>query len=220
MKNVIVNLIDGDKGGYIMGQKRLLESVQSTRLDSSEYDFRCFSSATQVGSPAHIDNPYAFKIYSIEKMMNEGYQRVFWVDASIVLVKDFSPIFSWLEEVGFFFEAAGHWVGTWSNDFTLKYFNISREEAMTMPMFSAGLCGFDFSNPIAVEFFEKWKQSMLAGCFKGSWEDHRHDMTCGSIIANQMDLVKNYSSAGNYFAYQGAGYGQAGPNVIAHLIGI
>jgi len=29
---------------------------------------------------------------------------------------------------------------------------------------------------------------MLDGQFIGSWQDHRHDMTCGSIIANKLGM--------------------------------
>ena len=63
-----------------------------------------------------------------------------------------------------------------------------------MPMFAAGYCGFDFKNGKAQEFFAEWKESMLNGCFRGSWTDHRHDMTCASIIAHKHDMVKDYSN--------------------------
>jgi hypothetical protein len=61
---------------------------------------------------------------------------------------------------------------------------------------------------------------MLAGMFKGDWTEHRHDMSVGSIIANQMGLVSKYSKGGNFFAYIGDGYGQPGPNVCFHLRGL
>ena len=88
-----------------------------------------------------------------------------------------------------------------------------------MPMFAAGYCGFDFTHGLAQEFFAEWKESMLNGCFKGSWSDHRHDMTCASIIANKHDMVKDYSSGGQYFAYIGEVYGTPLPTVVGHLIG-
>ena len=97
---------------------------------------------------------------------------------------------------------------------------ISRDEANQMPMFSAGFTGLDFANPIAVEFFDKWKQSMLDGQFLGEWSNHRHDMTCASIIANKMGLLKDYSSGGNYFAYVGSGYGEQKQSVICNLLGV
>jgi hypothetical protein len=149
-----------------------------------------------------------------------GYEQVLWLDASVVFVKHSQAIFDWIQKYGFFFEEAGHLVSTWCNDRTLEYFGLSRDEASTMPMFSAGFTGLDFTNPIAIEFFDKWKQSMLDGQFLGEWSNHRHDMTCASIIANKMGLVKNYSSGGNYFAYSGSGYGQPKESVICNLLGV
>jgi hypothetical protein len=172
------------------------------------------------GAPLHYENPYAFKIYAIEAARDQGFEQILWLDASVYPVKTIDPVWDWLTEKGIFMEEAGHYVGQWCNQQTLDYFNITREEAMKMPMFSAGFVGFDFRRKVSVEFFEKWKASMLAGMFKGDWTEHRHDMTVGSIIANQMGIVPKYSPGGNFFAYIGEGFGQPGPNVCFHLKGM
>ena len=212
----IVNLVNGN-GNYLNAQIRLEHSAYNN-ADKS-FDFICFQNESQVNAPAHHDNPYAFKIYAIEKLREMGYTEIFWMDASLVMVADFSPIWEWIWQKGFFFEEAGHWAGSWCNQDTLNYFGITREQAMTMPMFAAGYCGFDFKNGLAQEFFAEWKESMLNGCFRGSWTDHRHDMTCASIIAHKHDMVKDYSSGGQFFAYIGEVYGTPLPTVVAHLVG-
>jgi hypothetical protein len=212
----IVNLVNGN-GNYLNAQIRLEHSAYNN-ADKS-FDFICFQNESQVNAPAHHDNPYAFKIYAIEKLREMGYTEIFWMDASLVMVADFSPIWEWIWQKGFFFEEAGHWAGSWCNQETLNYFGITREQAMTMPMFAAGYCGFDFKNGLAQEFFAEWKESMLNGCFRGSWTDHRHDMTCASIIAHKHDMVKDYSSGGQFFAYIGEVYGTPLPTVVAHLVG-
>ena len=212
----IVNLVNGN-GNYLNAQIRLEHSAYNN-ADKS-FDFICFQNESQVNAPAHHDNPYAFKIYAIEKLREMGYTEIFWMDASLVMVSDFSPIWEWIWQKGFFFEEAGHWAGSWCNQDTLNYFGITREQAMTMPMFAAGYCGFDFKNGLAQEFFAEWKESMLNGCFRGSWTDHRHDMTCASIIAHKHDMVKDYSSGGQFFAYIGEVYGTPLPTVVAHLVG-
>jgi hypothetical protein len=212
----IVNLVNGN-GNYLNAQIRLEHSAYNN-ADKS-FDFICFQNESQVNAPAHHDNPYAFKIYAIEKLREMGYTEIFWMDASLVMVADFSPIWEWIWQKGFFFEEAGHWAGSWCNQDTLDYFGITREQAMTMPMFAAGYCGFDFKNGLAQEFFAEWKESMLNGCFRGSWTDHRHDMTCASIIAHKHDMVKDYSSGGQFFAYIGEVYGTPLPTVVGHLVG-
>ena len=214
--SAIVNLVNSN-GNYINAQVRLEHSAYNN-ADKS-FDFICFQNESQVNAPPHHDNPYAFKIYAIEKLREMGYTEIFWMDASLVMVADFSPIWEWIWQKGFFFEEAGHWAGSWCNEETLNYFGITREQAMTMPMFAAGYCGFDFKNDKAQEFFAEWKESMLNGCFRGSWTDHRHDMTCASIIAHKHDMVKDYSSGGQFFAYIGEVYGTPLPTVVAHLVG-
>lgn len=195
------------------GQLRLKSSLLPYAID-----FNYWQSERELGAPLHTDNPYAFKIYAIEHAWGMGYDKVLWLDASVYAVKDPSPVFDWITKHGVFMEEAGHYVGQWCNDQTLEYFAITREQAMTMPMFSAGFVGFDFSNPIARQFFDRWKESMLAGMFKGDYSNHRHDMTCGSIIANKMKLPM--SSGGQFFAYIGQGYGPPSETAIFHLQGI
>ena len=198
---------------YKKGRERLQNSLQG----NFDGDVFIFNSCADIGSPSHEENPYAFKIYAVEKIREMGYDQVLWLDASAYAIKNVNPIFEWLDKNGIFMEAAGHWTGSWSNQGTLDYFGITRDEAMQMPMYSAGFSGFDFKNPISVEFFEKWKNSMLAGCFKGSWSDHRHDMTCGSIIASKMGLVERWSGGGNFFAYIGEVYGIPKESVIFYV---
>lgn len=212
----IVNLVTNNPN-YLNCQNRLEQSVLNN--EDKSFDFFSFQNESQVGSPLHLDNPYAFKIYAIEKIREMGYKQIVWLDSSIVLVSDFSPIWEWIFQKGFFFEEAGHYAGSWCNESTLQYFGITREQAMTMPMFAAGYCGFDFTHGLAQEFFAEWKESMLNGCFKGSWTDHRHDMTCASIIANKHNMLKDYSSGGQYFAYIGEVYGTPLPTVVGHLVG-
>ena len=137
----IVNLVNNN-ANYIDCQKRLEQSALNN--EDKSFDFFCFQNESQVQAPPHHDNPYAFKIYAIEKMREMGYKQIVWLDASIVLVDDFSPIWEWIFQKGFFFEEAGHYAGSWCNESTLSYFGLTREQAMTMPMFAAGYCGFDF----------------------------------------------------------------------------
>jgi hypothetical protein len=219
MKNVIVNLVN-ENLPYLNAQKRLSSSFCNFHLPEDETKFIPFIGEQSVGSPYHLNNPYAFKIYAIDNARKLGYSNVLWVDASVVFIKHSKPIFDWIINKGFFFEEAGHLVGTWCNERTLNYFGITREEANQMPMFSAGFTGLNFENPIAIEFFERWKKSMFDGQFIGDWSNHRHDMTCASIIANQMGLLKDYSTGGNFFAYVGSGYGQQKESVICNLLGV
>jgi len=174
-----------DLGNYMKALERLEKSMN--RFDKNT--FIGFRGEGSIGSPLHRDNPYAFKIYAFKKALELGYRKILYVDSSVVAVKELDSLWQILDEDGYFIQEAGHFVGRWCNDRTLNYFGISREEAMLMSMYgNCGVLALDFDKDIAVAFFELWEQSMLDGQFIGSWSDHRHDMTCGSVIANRLKM--------------------------------
>lgn len=212
VKRCVVNLAT-DKFRY--GQRRLAEKMKSRNVP-----LLLWGHESELFAPLHSDNPYAFKIYAIQAAREMGYDQILWVDASVYPVKDITPVFDWLTEKGIFLEEAGHYAGQWCNEDGLKYFGITKDEAMKMPMFSAGFIGLDFNNPISQEFFAEWKEAMLNGVFKGLWENHRHDMAAGSIIANKQGLLPLYSKGGTFFAYRGEGFGEPKETVVFELQGM
>lgn len=219
MKRAIVNLISNTPK-YLVGQQRLIKSYLDVIGVNSGIDLHTFIGEHSVGSPLHQENSYAFKVYAIEKVRQLGYSHIFWADASIAFVRNPQPVFDKISETGFFFEHSGHAIGSWCREETLSYFGITREQAMSMPMYSSGMTGINFDTSAGVDFFSLWKQSMIDGHFIGDWSVHRHDQTCASIIANQMDLVKHWTNANEYFSYIGFVYGQPSPTAVGHLIGI
>jgi len=197
IKRAIVSLGTSE---YNLARERLGISLMQ-HLHPSD-SFHLFSMEDEVGAPSHKENPYAFKIYAFEEMRKLGYNQVLWVDSSVYAIKSITAIFDKINEDGYICQQAGHMVGRWTNDRTLEYFGITRDEAMQMEMYgNAGFLGLDFDQPIANDFFNRWKQSMLDGMFKGEWvnhsrtesqdercDGHRHDMSCGSIIRHQLGM--------------------------------
>jgi hypothetical protein len=193
----IVSLAN-DRGNY----QKALERLGNSLIGRFDGDFFGFTSESQIGAPPHLDNPYAFKIYAIEKVREQGYTQILWLDSSVYAIRDTQPIFDEMERLGYIMQEAGCHVGTWCNDFTLDYFGITREEANKMLCYgNAGFLGLNFNNELAVNFFKLWKYSMEAGCFNGTWDNHRHDLTCGSIIANKLDIAKDYKSGNEWLEY-------------------
>lgn len=181
------------------------------RLDNSLYgvDHFMLNNYEAIGSPTHQESPYEFKIHAM-RVSAEHDPVVLWVDSSMWRVGKLSKIEEIIKRDGYFMEEAGHYVDRWCNDHTRDYFNLKEGNGYTM--FSAGLLGLDFSNPVAQEFFSRWEQSAKAGCFRGDWSNHRHDMTCGSIIAQRMGL--KYQTGGTHLAYVGPGYSQPKSTVV------
>lgn len=190
-------IINFATGRYIKGQDRLRNSLLEVRFDG---DLLCWTSEAQIGAPLHKDNPYAFKVYCFDEAIRLGYTQIVLVDASVWAVSDVTPIFDHIEREGYIMQEAGQHVGRWTNDKCLDYFGLTREEANKMLMYgNAGFLGLNFETEIANKFFSKWKSSMQAGIFKGDWSNHRHDMVCGSIIANHLDM--KYQSAHYWLNY-------------------
>lgn len=184
MKRAIISLAT-ERGNYYKGLCRLAESLRH----NFSGDFIGFMGEASVGAPKHLDNPYAFKIYAHKIVRDMGYDQVMWLDSSVYSIKPVDRVFDLLDDTGVIMQEAGCYVGQWCNDETLKYFDINREQAMQMPCYgNAGFLAFDWRKFWARNFFLPWEKAMLDGMFKGSWSNHRHDLTCGSIIANQMHL--------------------------------
>ncbi len=207
---IIVNFASKE---YKQGQRRLMASLNGhPMLMFNEYEV--------IGSPRHKDSPYEFKIHAIEKAFHLD-DIILYCDASLWRVGDLSKIENIIKQDGYLMEEAGHWVGSWTNKFTRDYFNLTDEEAKVpggFCMFSAGFIGLNKKSEIAMEFFRQWKESALAGCFRGEWSDHRHDMSAGSIIAQRLGM--KYQRGGSNLAYIGPGYTQPVTGVTFHLQGL
>jgi hypothetical protein len=199
---------------YAKGQQRLNASIKG-------YKTLMFDSYEQIDSPSHQISPYAFKVYAIKKAL-EIDPIVLWADASLWRVGDLSIIENIIKTEGFFGTEAGHYSGKWTNDHTRKYFNVTEQEMYQgqggITLLSAGLLGLDKNNEIAMEFLRQWEASCSAGCFSGSWLDHRHDQTCASIIATRLGL--KYQRGGQHLAYVGPGYSKPEKDVVFLCQGI
>lgn len=191
---VIINLASGR---YVKGQARLIQSLANVNYDGN---LMTWTQESQIGAPPHNQNPYAFKIFGFRKAEQAGHRFVLWLDASVWAIRNVQPVFDHIEKYGYIMQYAGHNCGRWANDKCLEYFGITRDQAKKMLMYgNAGFLGLDLWDTKAKTFLIAWEKAMQAGAFKGSWSDHRHDMTCGSIIANKLSM--EYQESGKWLVY-------------------
>lgn len=222
-------IINFASGRYIKGQDRLRNSLLEVGFDG---DLLTWTSENQIGAPLHKDNPYAFKIYCFDEALRQGYTKILWVDASIWAIKPLDPIWEGLKEHGYVKQYAGHLCGTWTNDRTLDYYQLTRDEAMCIEMMcNGGFLALDFDDPVSVEFFRLWKQAMLDGQFIGSWNNdnncesvdprckgHRHDMCNSSIIACGLNMYAYPEHC--LMAYVGGNYNDAPETAVMYAQGV
>lgn len=195
---------------YKRPQQRLRQSLWDmghSGLFYTKYD--------QINSPTHQESPYEFKIHAILKAF-EFDDLVLWADSSMYLKGELRRIEEKIKAHGYFMEESGHYVDDWCNDHAREYFSLPTKSGYTM--FSAGLLGLNLQSEIAKEYLKQWKASAHAGCFRGDWQNHRHDMVCGSIIASRLDM--KYQRGGSHMAYIGPGYAVPGDDVVFYCQGM
>lgn len=211
-KRAIVNF-SNNNGWYGQGRERLKTMLPDFVPDDVDMFF--FEDEEKIGSPIHRDNPYAFKLYALQNVLEKGYHTLLYMDASLFPIRRLDAIFDVIEKEGMFAQHAGHMCGTWANDACLEYFGLTRDEAMLIPMYgNAGLLGLDLNNPDILNFYVRWRTSMQDGMFKGEWTNknksqskdkrckgHRHDMVCGSIVMFQMGLHTRYQEGDKWMIY-------------------
>jgi hypothetical protein len=194
---------------YKAGQQRLMASLNGHQM-------LMFNNYEVIGSPTHQESPYEFKLHAMEKAF-ELDDIVLYCDASLWRVGNIKIIEDIIKTDGYMLEEAGHYVDRWCNAHTRNYFKLQPHEKNFI-MFSAGFVGLNKKSEIAMTFFNQWMDSAKAGCFRGDWSDHRHDMTCGSIIAQRLGM--KYQRGGSHLAYIGSGYTAPEPGVVFYLQGI
>lgn len=224
MRQAVINFAQG--AWYPRGQERLRKSLINTGFTGT---FIGYTDHAAIYSPPHSKVPYAFKTFALMDACRRGYKQVIYVDSSIYAVKPWKPIWDIIDQQGYFIEEAGHWVGTWTKDSVLQKMGITRDEAMKLPMFTAGFTGLNFDRSIGVNFLMEWhKYSKDGESFCGTWgnengqmskdlrcKGHRHDMSVASILAHKLGM--KMSKGGTYLAYIGKGYGTPRSSVVAHL---
>ena len=187
-------------GTYSEPQKDFVESIRKYNPEVPVFAFTKFE---DIGSPTHKDNPYAFKVYAVNKLREWGYKKVFWCDSVLRLTQPIDTLLPEIEERGVYLQKDGWNSAQWANDRALEYFGLTRNEAASIESVYACFMAFDFTNPITNEFFTRWKKACDEGIFRGAWNNntqseskdprcrgHRHDQVCAEIISRQLEIPR------------------------------
>ena len=194
---------------YIETEKGFMRSVFKTQPELPLFSLHDFKI---IGSPTHKEDPYAFKLFAIEFVRNQGYDIVIWCDSPSRLVKRIDDWIPEIKEVGVYLQKDGWKNGQWANDKALEYFGKTRDEAMNITSIYACIMAFDFRHPITSQFMEEMKLCCKAGLFRGKWNNsektesqderclgHRHDQTCAELVAHKLGIELKPLVLENYF---------------------
>ena len=182
-RRAIINVASGR--WYPAGQRRLVDSLESFG-DTS--DRLLWTNRLPKHSPAHSDDPYAFKVFAFLAALMNGYDQCLWLDSSVMLCKPLDQIWDWVDADGYCFGNDGWFVGQWCNDSGLETMGLTRDEAWKVPLMDGKLIGLDLNSKIGMDFLRGWKDYLDQGVFRGGWEDHRHDITAGSVVAHRLGM--------------------------------
>lgn len=142
-----------------------------------------------VKSFIHSEMPYQFKTAMIQLALEQRYERIIWLDSSMQLKKDLTPLFD--SKTGITtFHNLGH--DTW------KYLSASAESMLqsylidkdlfSIPQIWGGAFALDFRKEGTKDFFERLKFFSVNGSFLDSGSGrpgfitHRHDQSVMSVL--------------------------------------
>jgi len=208
-KKCVVSFADS-VGSY---QKKMLRLEQSLK-GNFDGDFLGFTSYDQIGCESHSVVPYKFKPYAIQKAIDLGYEVVLWADSPVYAKQTIEPVFKHIQNSDYlFFDNIGFSLGDYTNDKTLNYFGITREESWKVKMIMACVMGFDFSKPYVMDVFKQYKET-ANDLYPGEWDNsdlseshdmrckgHRHDQSVMSALLykGNLEILKGQDS---FFAYE------------------
>lgn len=186
---------------YLGFEKDFETSILRVYPDASVF---CFHNFSDIQSPHHSVNPYAFKVYCIETVRKLGFSVIVWSDCINRLAKPMDAIFEETSKKGVYLQGDEHASGIFANDRSLQYFGITREQSMNIEAIYACLMVFDFRHPITSVFFDRWKKACDDGIFVGKWNNvdatesqdpqckgHRHDQTCAEFVSYQLNIPRS-----------------------------
>lgn len=136
------------------------------------------------GCPSHQEIPYFFKFAIIEEAQSLGYERIVWLDTSMQLAKDITPLFG-NKGIGVFHNL-GHELFKYISDDAMCILNIS--DVSDIPQIWGGALFFDFTNKNTIILFNKIRDYAKMGAFNNGgsvrkgFVAHRHDQAIMSVI--------------------------------------
>lgn len=132
---------------------------------------------------AHV--PYAFKPAILKEAESLGFKRAFWLDTAILPYVSLNQIFEMIAEKGFFIMGNSHMIGPYTHPDVANAFGISFDETFVIPSCSAGISGFDFTNPIGKTIIDQWYNAAFNPV---AFFSPRSDQNALSIILYKLGL--------------------------------
>jgi len=146
-------------------------------------------------SQTHNQSPYGYKYHAIRDTMKFNRDIVIYADTPAYITKTPYIFRDLIREKGLVFLGGVDSLCHWVNDRTLKKFGYTREDILEDHMITGSLFGFDFSNSLALEFFEQIEKYEKEGWFQNDgqppiepFRTHRSDEAVISLLLKQYNI--------------------------------
>lgn len=142
-----------------------------------------------ISSYTHKEMPYQFKTAMIQLALEQGYDRIIWLDSSMIVKKDLQPLFDNSKTGIITFHNLGHDTWKYLSDNAQELLGVSDNELKEIPQIWGGAFALDFTKPSVNEWFELLKFYSVNGSFSNSTSKrlgfvaHRHDQAVMSVLA-------------------------------------
>ena len=103
---------------------------------------------------AHI--PFAFKICFFSEAQRLGYKHALWLDTSVVPINGLNDTFQTIAQQGYFCFITNFPLQNYSNREAIAAMGVTYDEASQIPLYVAGLIGFNFDNALAQKALNLW----------------------------------------------------------------
>lgn len=106
---------------------------------------------------AHV--PYSFKACMFREVMNMGYEKVLWLDSSIVPLGGVQRMFEVIEQKGYLAVSNGWRANEFSTPYLNKYYNLEPKDVRSIKTLRSGVFGVDLCTAKGREIIEDWYQA-------------------------------------------------------------
>lgn len=142
----------------------------------------------------HSQIPYQFKFGIIQKMREQGYKKILWLDSAMVMEIDCVALFERSSNGIIAFHNLGHDLYKYISDIATHNLNQSESTIKEIKQTWGGAIGFDFDNEIAANIFDEIVRQSQIGSFndgnsvRDGFIAHRHDQAVMSVLFAQNNV--------------------------------
>lgn len=138
---------------------------------------------------------YGFKPHAIQKMRDNGYTKIIWLDPSVYPVTPVSNMMRSLRNTNMLIRSGEHELSVMTGQKALDWFGVTKEEIKGVKHIAGTIYGFNFEKPETVKVFELWKQAEEAGIF-GTQDDlnagHWCDESCLALAMYKVGVKQKF----------------------------